>query len=58
MLFVNYVIRLIMLFNAGFILGIYNDSIIFLKRRLIFCVFVLSALLVQTYNRDFLLTFC
>ena len=51
-------IRLIILFNNSYILGIYNDSIIFLKRKFMFWAFVLAALFVQTYSGIFLITFC
>ena len=51
-------IRLIILFNNSYILGIYNDSIIFLKRKFMFWAFVLAALFVQIYSGIFLITFC
>ena len=51
-------IRLIILFNNRYILGIYNDSIIFLKRKFMFWAFVLAALFVQIYSGIFLITFC
>lgn len=51
-------IRLIILFNNSYILGIYSDSIIFLKRKFMFWAFALAALFVQTYGGVFLITFC